>query len=372
MAMSTFQKVTLATCLVLCVALLLPKMLLSRGRKDAAERPDGLGHFPPMVNRQKTPDRAASAGFSRAHNTEAIARAKGAGTGAGAGGKSNLAGQIIPVYGFGILLYILYILFKITSKGNNKPPVSRFASVRSENLKRKITDFELAQLQEKLRETELVMENIVSNAHHSADRVKGVTADQEANLLQQLTEITRVMQEGHLVEEGPLAEEGHLAEEGPLAEEGHLAEEGPLAEEGHLAEEGPLVEEGPLAEEGHLVEEAAAPEQKSWEDYPEDPPLYWEQSERRETQGGRTQTGAPEPGVPYTESGEDKASQREEADAGDPLGVPEELARVLEELQLSLSMASVMEEEVGSLRGLVDQAGTARRRNKRRAKKAAH
>lgn len=41
MAMSTFQKVTLATCLVLCVALLLPKMLLSRGRKDAAERPDG-------------------------------------------------------------------------------------------------------------------------------------------------------------------------------------------------------------------------------------------------------------------------------------------------------------------------------------------
>lgn len=32
-------------------------------------------------------------------------------------------------------------------------------------------------------------------------RVKGVTADQEADLLQQLTEITRVMQEGHLVEE---------------------------------------------------------------------------------------------------------------------------------------------------------------------------
>lgn len=31
-------------------------------------------------------------------------------------------------------------------------------------------DFELAQLQEKLRETELVMENIVSNAHHSPDR----------------------------------------------------------------------------------------------------------------------------------------------------------------------------------------------------------
>lgn len=45
MAMSTFQKVTLATCLVLCVALLLPKMLLSRGRKDAAERPEGASPF---------------------------------------------------------------------------------------------------------------------------------------------------------------------------------------------------------------------------------------------------------------------------------------------------------------------------------------
>ena len=70
-----------------------------------------------MMHRQAAPEgrgqRAAAAGFSRAHNTEAIARAKGAGTGAGTGGKSNLAGQIIPVYGFGILLYILYILFKV-------------------------------------------------------------------------------------------------------------------------------------------------------------------------------------------------------------------------------------------------------------------
>lgn len=65
------------------------------------------------MHRQKAPERTAGASFSRAHNPEAIARAKGAGTGVGAGGKSNLAGQIIPVYGFGILLYILYILFKV-------------------------------------------------------------------------------------------------------------------------------------------------------------------------------------------------------------------------------------------------------------------
>ncbi|KAF7658216.1 hypothetical protein LDENG_00015700 [Lucifuga dentata] len=203
MAMSTFQKVTLATCLVLCVALLLPKMLLSRGRKDAAERPDGSGRFPPMIHRQMAPDqKAAGSHFSRAHNPEAIARAKGAGSGPGpgTGGKSNLAGQIIPVYGFGILLYILYILFKITSKGKTKPSENKFPSVRSENMKRKITDFELTQLQEKLRETELVMEDIVSNAQHGPDRVKVVTADQEESLLQQLTEITRAMQEGQLMD----------------------------------------------------------------------------------------------------------------------------------------------------------------------------
>lgn len=75
------------------------------------------GRFPPMMHRQLAPEgrgqRAASSSFSRSHNNEAVAKAKGAGTGAGAGGKSNLAGQIIPVYGFGILLYILYILFKV-------------------------------------------------------------------------------------------------------------------------------------------------------------------------------------------------------------------------------------------------------------------
>ncbi|KAK0135756.1 Protein RIC-3 [Merluccius polli] len=369
MSMSTFQKVTLATCLLLCVALLLPKMLLSRGKKDA-DRPEG--HFPPMTPRQMATDGkgqrpTGAAQFSRAHNTEAIARAKGVGTGPGTGGKSNLAGQIIPIYGFGILLYILYILFKkelttgpqtlivgdgavnktkhffskttkvpkyqsftndmvsdisekileitaehptvkslvihtgaldvvkqqsevlkqdfndllnkvrclntevfisgplptvrrgderfsrllmlnrwlkdtcaaqsvnfidnfnifwerrhlfeadgfclnksgITSKGSSKSSESRFPPIKSENTKRKITDFELAQLQERLRETEQVMENIVSDVNHGPHRVKGVSADQEENLLLQLREITRAMQEGHLREVAPRKTDHH-------------------------------------------------------------------------------------------------------------------------------------------------------------------
>ncbi|KAM7397114.1 hypothetical protein PAMP_020111 [Pampus punctatissimus] len=377
MAMSTFQKVTLATCLVLCVALLLPKMLLSRGRKDA-ERPEG--HFPPMTHRQVAPEgrsqRAAASSFSRAHNPEAIARAKGVGTGAGTAGKSNLAGQIIPVYGFGILLYILYILFKITSKGNNKPSEGRFPSVRSENMKRKITDFELAQLQEKLRETELVMENIVSNAHHSPDRVKGVTADQEESLLQQLTEITRVMQEGQLME-------------------------------------------------GMAPEKKA---QENWEDYPEEPQQYWErprcccqhsqqhhspqsEAERTEADGADLLENIPVDVIGGGEAEEDESqstdavtesaftagsdedvgregeldvneseNSNERRDVGRKinLGVPEqELDGVLKELELTLKMTTMMEQE--KMEDLTRSAeteaacSTVRRRNKRRrAKKDLH
>ncbi|XP_064786461.1 protein RIC-3b [Oncorhynchus masou masou] len=209
MSMSTFQKVTLVSCLVLCVALLLPKMLLGGGKGAQTE---GSGRFPPMVHRQMAPDSQGqrAAGSTRAHNTEAIARAKGGGgTGVGTGGKSNLAGQIIPIYGFAILLYILYILFKITSKGKCAVPTEpRFPSVRAENRKRKITDFELTQLQDKLRETEMVMERIVSKASYSPERVTGVSADQEERLLLQLREITRVMQEGRLVEGVAPAEMG--------------------------------------------------------------------------------------------------------------------------------------------------------------------
>ncbi|XP_038161675.1 protein RIC-3b [Cyprinodon tularosa] len=342
MSMSTFQKVTLATCLVLCVALLLPKMLLSRGRKDAAERPDG--HFPPMMHRQMPPEsrnqRAAASGFSRAHNSEATARAKGAGTGTGTGGKSNLAGQIIPVYGFGILLYILYILFKITSKENSKPS-RRCPPRRSENMKRKITDFQLAQLQEKLRETELVMEKIVSSAHHSPDRVRGVTADQEESLLQQLSEITRVMQEGQLVE-------------------------------------------------GILPEKKS---QEGWEGYPEEPDPCWEATQCCCQSGPKGDTDGTEGAVVENLTGDfmgagdaDEAAAEpkepeeveEEEDYGGQFdqGLQQEpMDGALQELELTLKMTAMLEQEKTedqSHPGETETSGSSvRRRNKRRkAKKA--
>ncbi|XP_071261521.1 protein RIC-3-like [Salvelinus alpinus] len=90
---------------------------------------------------------------------------------------------------------------RITSKVKSVVPAElRFPSVRGENRKEKITDFQLTHLQDTLRETEMVMERIVSKASYSSKRVTGVSADQEERLLLQLREITRVMQEGRLAE----------------------------------------------------------------------------------------------------------------------------------------------------------------------------
>ncbi|XP_041853907.1 protein RIC-3b [Melanotaenia boesemani] len=380
MAMSTFQKVTLATCLVLCVALLLPKMLLSRGRRDAAERPEGSGNFPPMMHRQVAPEgrgqRAAGSGFSRAQNPEAIARAKGPGTGTGAGGKSNLAGQIIPVYGFGILLYILYILFKITSKGSSKPPEGRFPPVRTENMKRKITDYELAQLQEKLRETELVMESIVSSAHHSPDRVKGVTADQEESLLQQLTEITRVMQEGQMME--GIAPEKKIQEDWDAFAD-YPDEPQPYWEHSHCC-----CQHSPT--EGADIERTEEDKDSSSGNLPEDitcsgeadgaEDLSTDSVKKPVFTATRDEDMIPERDVEVRE--EEDLHEHEEGGGHIDMGAQEEdLVGVLKELELTLKMASVLEQEK-----IMDHfqpaetessCSSVRRRNKRRrAKKAVH
>lgn len=74
-----------------------------------------LSRFPPRMHSHATPDGRAVPHFPRSHLTEAVAKAKAGGGGSGSTGGSGrgLVGQIIPIYGFGIFLYILYILFKV-------------------------------------------------------------------------------------------------------------------------------------------------------------------------------------------------------------------------------------------------------------------
>ncbi|XP_048339565.1 protein RIC-3 isoform X2 [Sphaerodactylus townsendi] len=140
--------------------------------------------------------------FPRSHLVEAVAKAKGGGGGGGGGGSGRgLVGQVIPIYGFGILLYILYILFKLSSKGKTMTEEQKWPPSAPGNMNRKITDYELAQLQDKLRETEEAMEKLINKVGPNCEsRAQNVTTDQEKRLLQQLREITKVMKEGKLID----------------------------------------------------------------------------------------------------------------------------------------------------------------------------
>nr|DBA17669.1 TPA: hypothetical protein GDO54_003082 [Pyxicephalus adspersus] len=132
----------------------------------------GPGRFPSSVPHGKSPDgRNPGTFFPRSHLSEAVSKAKTGGGGGGSSGRQSLVGQIIPIYGFGILLYILYILFKLSSKGKNAKLEPKSVPIGNGNLKRKITDFELSQLQDKLRETEEAMEKIISRLGPNCERL---------------------------------------------------------------------------------------------------------------------------------------------------------------------------------------------------------
>ncbi|NWW99925.1 RIC3 protein, partial [Caloenas nicobarica] len=161
-----------------------------------------LGRFPPRMHYQAAPDSRAAPHFPRSHLAEAVAKAKAGGGGGGSTGGTGrgLVGQIIPIYGFGIFLYILYILFKLASKGKTSAGERKCPTAAPGNTKRKITDYELTQLQEKLRETEAAMEKLMNRVGPNSDRTQNVTTDHEKRLLQQLREITRVMKEGKFID----------------------------------------------------------------------------------------------------------------------------------------------------------------------------
>ncbi|XP_062919253.1 protein RIC-3-like isoform X2 [Mobula hypostoma] len=175
----------------------------------------------PMVSKSKQ-QWSARPHLPKSHQTDSIAKAKGGNAG---GGNKGFIARIIPVYGFGLVMYILYILFKISSKGVSQNPKTgkRCAGTQLGSRKRKITDYELAQLQAKLQETEVAMKQIALKMGNGSDKFTNDTREQEENLLRQLNEITRVMKEQKFIEGiGPEKE----TEEPPCMEqtEGYLEE----------------------------------------------------------------------------------------------------------------------------------------------------
>ncbi|XP_073319946.1 protein RIC-3 [Pagrus major] len=209
MSITTCQKVTLISCSVLCVSLFLPRILLSRGKKEMGQPEVGPGFYPPVTRQLSLPVDPEGWGvdtsFSMTNGAEAISvKVKGIARGK----KNNLMGQVIPIYGFGIFLYIFYIIYKLTCRGKNTKS-GNYTTVTKDNTQSKIlNDHELARLQERLLQTERMMERIVSGKSRgsgSGRRRKSKTSisKKEEKLLRQLRQITQLMQEGRLEAASP-------------------------------------------------------------------------------------------------------------------------------------------------------------------------
>ncbi|KAM9860541.1 protein RIC-3 [Aulostomus maculatus] len=219
MSITTCQKVTLISCSVLCVSLFLPRMLLPRAKKEMGQPQVGPGFYPPGMHQLPMPEDSDQWGLdAMTHNTETTVKVKGIVR----GNKYNLMAQVIPIYGFGILLYILYIIHKLTCRGKATKTRNYTTMTHME-----MTDHELAQLQERLLQTERMMERIVSRKSRTSGsgkrrKSKTSTSKKEEKLLRQLRQITQLMQEGRLEGASPEME----AEEVPYGAdwEGYLEE----------------------------------------------------------------------------------------------------------------------------------------------------
>uniref|UniRef100_A0A3Q2P4T3 RIC3 acetylcholine receptor chaperone n=1 Tax=Fundulus heteroclitus TaxID=8078 RepID=A0A3Q2P4T3_FUNHE len=208
MTITTCQKVTLISCSVLCVSLFLPRMLLPRGtnkRVGPGFHPSGMHQLSASDDPEQwevDPSRYLTHSL---YTVEAMAKDKGSGRGK----KYNLMAQAIPIYGFGILLYILYIMYKVITGST----ICFICPIDITFLiKCLATDYELARLQEKLVRTEMMLERIVSGRNHCSSSKTSVSKKEE-KLLRQLRQITLLIEEGRLEGASPEME----AEEVPYS-----------------------------------------------------------------------------------------------------------------------------------------------------------
>ncbi|XP_050971672.1 protein RIC-3 [Labeo rohita] len=207
MAVSTCQKITFISCIVLCMSLFLPKLFLPRVKKETVRSEVGPGHFPPSRHRHSFSEDHdhwdTDSHYIKHYSPEAIARAKGV-------GKPNLLGQVIPVYGFGIFLYIIYLFFKLTSKDKPHRPGCRFPILQSEYTHEEMPTCQLGQMQARM--SEKAKEKRISKVVHPSARSRRSTRRREEKKLKQLKEISQMMRERQLREGASPEEE---AEEAP-------------------------------------------------------------------------------------------------------------------------------------------------------------
>ncbi|KAM8895244.1 protein RIC-3 isoform 2-T3 [Spinachia spinachia] len=183
-------------------------MLLPRRTKEMGRPEVGPGFYPPVMHHLSQPEDPKRWGvdpsYSMTHSAEAMAKMNVIGRGK----KYNLMAQVIPIYGFGILLYIFYIIYKLTCKGKTTESENHTTVIKANMENKIIAEFELVRLQERLLQTEKKMERIVSEKRRgsgSGRRRKSKTSisKKEEKLLKQLRQITLLIQESRLETDSP-------------------------------------------------------------------------------------------------------------------------------------------------------------------------
>uniref|UniRef100_UPI00358FB22F protein RIC-3 isoform X2 n=1 Tax=Myxine glutinosa TaxID=7769 RepID=UPI00358FB22F len=126
--------------------------------------------------------------------------------GGSSGGGGSFIKQIIPVYGFGIFLYVLYILLKVANRKNlpvpNKPENSEG------NAQRKITDRQLEELERKLTDTETALRSLTSKLSPLADRIGGSALEQQEMVVEHLRQLRNVVNGARVVSGGDEMDQG--------------------------------------------------------------------------------------------------------------------------------------------------------------------
>nr|XP_046244184.1 protein RIC-3 [Scatophagus argus] len=275
--------------------------------------------------------------YSMTHGAEAMTKVKSTRRGK----KYNLMAQVIPIYGFGIFLYIFYIIYKLTCKGKTAKS-GNYTTVTKADIQSKIpTDHELARLQERLLQTEKMMERIVSGKSRGSGsgrrrKSKTATSKKEEKLLRQLRQITQLMQEGRL--EGASPE--MVAEEVPYGAdwEGYPEETYPVYDDDY---DRPIFDPIILEEPPHCQPTAEAlaerMEQEEEEVAARKLSIVREEDEEEEEEGEEEED---------EEEGEEEEDEEEDEEDEEDEDKEEEVEQVVEDMEEEVEEDEEEEEEV--------------------------
>ncbi|XP_053539045.1 protein RIC-3 [Ictalurus punctatus] len=200
MLVSGILRITLLSCLVLSVALFLPKLFLSAGKEKVVLQSEAVGpgslpalrygHGASAGDDQWTP----GSFYTRSQTPQTFSPTK-------TSRKSSLLAQITPIYGFGIFLYIVYIFYKLTreDRATNQTPGSSTAV--PEHTAQEMPEDEMVHLQTRLQQMEGQRERRTSKSVQSLARCRNYRSGRETRKLQHLRKITHMLVEGRPLED---------------------------------------------------------------------------------------------------------------------------------------------------------------------------